>query len=127
MDIFKIIGFVLVALILIVILEKTNKEYAMVVTIISSVVILAFALLKLDSVISLLDDLVTNSGINKDYLKVLLKVTGIAYIVELTKNICVDSGSSSLATKVELAGKISIVVLTIPIISNVISVVINIV
>lgn len=127
MDIFKIIGFALIALMLIIVLEKSNKEYAMILTIISSVVILAFVLLKLDSVIALLDDLVTNSGINKDYLKVLLKVTGIAYIVELTKNICVDSGSSSLATKVELAGKISVVVLTIPIITNVISVIINIV
>lgn len=127
MDIFKIIAFALIGLMLILVLEKTNKEYSVLLTIIASVVIFSLVIVKLDDVISLLDNLAENAGINKDYLKVLLKVTGIAYIVELTKNICIDAGSSSLATKVELAGKISVVVLTIPIIANVISVVINIV
>ena len=127
MDIFKIIGVVLLALVLIIVLEKTNKEYALVLTIIASCIILALIILKLDDVISLLNELAENSGINKEYLKVLLKVTGISYVVELTKNICVDAGSSSLATKVELLGKVSIVALTIPIITSVIGVVINIV
>ena len=127
MDIFKIIGVVLLALVLIIVLEKTNKEYALVLTIIASCIILALIILKLDDVISLLNELAENSGINKEYLKVLLKVTGISYVVELTKNICVDAGSSSLATKIELLGKVSIVALTIPIITSVIGVVINIV
>jgi len=127
MDIIKIISFALVALILFIVLEKTSKEFGIILTIISSVVILSLVAIKLDDVISLLNDLVTNAGINKEYLRVLLKVTGIAYIVELAKNICVDAGSSSLATKVELAGKISIVALTIPIFTSVISVIVNIV
>lgn len=127
MEIFKIIGGVLVALILIIVLEKKNKEYAMVLTIVSSVIILTLIIVKLDDVVSLLNGLIVNAGINKEYLAVLLKVTGISYVVELTKNICVDAGSSSLAAKIELWGKISIVVLTIPIITSVINVVINIV
>lgn len=127
MDIFKIIGVVLLALILIIVLEKTNKEYAIMVTIISSIIILGLIIIKLDDVVSVLNNLAENAGINKEYLKVLLKVTGISYVVELAKNICVDAGSSSLATKVELLGKVSIVTLTIPIITSVIGVVINIV
>lgn len=127
MDIFKIIGVVLLALILIIVLEKTNKEYSIMVTIISSIIILGLIIIKLDDVVSVLNNLAENAGINKEYLKVLLKVTGISYVVELAKNICVDAGSSSLATKVELLGKVSIVTLTIPIITSVIGVVINIV
>lgn len=127
MDVFRIIAIALVAIIIILVLEKTNKEYGVLVTILASVVILMFAINKLDEIVYLLNNLVTNAGINKEYLIVLLKVTGIAYIVELAKNICTDAGSSSLASKIEMTGKISVVVLTIPIITNVISVIINIV
>ena len=82
---------------------------------------------KLDSIISLLNELVEEAGINKNYLTVLLKVTGISYIVELAKNICIDAGSNSLATKLEMAGKVSVVVLTIPVITSVIEMIVSIV
>lgn len=127
MDIFKIISLIIITLVIILTLEKTNKEYTIILTIVCSIIVLMFVVVKLDGIISLLDDLVQQSGVNKDYLKILLKVTGIAYLVELAKDICIDAGSSSLASKVELAGKISIVVLTLPIFTSVISVVISIV
>ena len=47
---------------------------------------------------------------------------GIAYIVEFGKNICIDAGQSSIATKLEMAGKVIIVVLTIPLISSLVNV-----
>lgn len=125
MDIFKIIGVAIIALIMILILNKTNKEISVVITILASVILLSFVVLKLDNVITMLKELASKSGINTEYLLLLIKVTGIAYIVELTKNICVDAGSSSLATKVEIAGKVSIVVLTIPLISTVISLILE--
>lgn len=127
MDIFKIIGVAIIALIMILILNKTNKEISVVITILASVILLSFVILKLDNVIYMLKDLASKSGINTEYLLLLIKVTGIAYIVELTKNICVDAGSSSLATKVEIAGKVSIVVLTIPLITTVISLILELV
>lgn len=127
MDIFKIIGVAIIALIMILILNKTNKEISVVITILASVILLSFVILKLDNVIYVLKDLASKSGINTEYLLLLIKVTGIAYIVELTKNICVDAGSSSLATKVEIAGKVSIVVLTIPLITTVISLILELV
>ena len=127
MDIFKIIGVAIIALIMILILNKTNKEISIVITILASVILLSFVILKLDNVIYMLKELAGKSGINTEYLLLLIKVTGIAYIVELTKNICVDAGSSSLATKVEIAGKVSIVVLTIPLITTVISLILELV
>jgi len=126
MDIFKIIAFAIVALVMIIILDKTNKEYSLALTIISAVIILVMIMTKLDEIISLLENLVTKAGINKNYLIVLLKVTGIAYIVEIAKNICVDAGKSSLATKIEIAGKVSVVSLTIPIITSTVTVIVDI-
>ncbi len=127
MNIFNVVGFAILSLVLVVVFKDVKKEWSVILTILSSVIILTFVITKLDTVISLLNDLVNKSGINKDYLILILKVTGIAYLIELTKNMCVDAGSSSLATKIELAGKVVIVVLTLPLFTTIISEIIKLV
>lgn len=127
MEIFKIVAFSIIAVMLIMTLKSAKREdFALVVTIIASVILFTFVLLKLESITTLLNNLIEKSGINKEYLKLLLKVTGISYIIELTTNICKDAGNSSIASKVEMLGKISIVILTIPILTSVLSTVIDI-
>ena len=71
----------------------------------------------------MLYDLVEKSGINSSFLVIILKVTGIAYLGELGKNICTDAGQSAIATKLEIAGKILIVSISLPIFTSLISVV----
>lgn len=127
MDIFKIAAFSIVAVLLVTTLKSVKKDdFALVATIIASLILFTFVLLKLESITALLTDLVEKSGINKDYLTLLLKVTGISYIIELATNICKDAGNNAVASKVEMLGKISIVVLTIPILTSVISTVLEI-
>lgn len=127
MDIYNIVALSIVSVFLITLLKSVKKDdFALIVTIISSVILFMFALVKLEGIISLLDSLLQKSGINKEYLMLLLKVTGISYVIELATNICKDAGNSAIASKVEMLGKISIVVITIPILTSVISTVINI-
>lgn len=127
MNVFNVVGFAILSLVLVVVFKDVKKEWSVILTILSSVIILTFVITKLDTVISLLNDLINKSGINKEYLTLILKVTGIAYLIELTKNMCVDAGSSSLATKIELAGKVVIVVLTLPLFTTIISEIIKLV
>lgn len=127
MNIFNVVGFVIVSLLLIIILKEIKPEIALIVTILSSVMLLAYAIFKLESIISVLNDLVNKAGINANYLLLILKVTAIAYIIELTKNICIDAGSSSLATKIELVGKVAIITLTLPLFTTIITEVIKLV
>ncbi len=127
MDIYKIVSLSIVAVLLITILKSVKKDdFALVVTIITAIILFTLVLLKLESITLLLESLVEKSGINKEYLTLLLKVTGISYVIELASNICKDAGNSAIASKVEMLGKISIVVLTIPILTSVISTVLNI-
>ncbi|MBR6689327.1 MAG: stage III sporulation protein AD [Clostridia bacterium] len=123
MDIFKILAFALVALVLILIVEKNNKEMGVLLILLASIGILVGVFSSIKEVITILKKLADGAGINSKYLSIIIKVTGIAYLVEIVKNVCVDAGNSSLATKVELAGKLSIAILTIPLITNVISLV----
>ena len=123
MDIFKIVAFAIVATILIVILKEQRKEMALKLTIIAAMGIILFAISEISEIVNLLNNLAEKSGINKDYLLIIIKVTGIAYIVEFGKNICQDAGQSAIATKLEMAGKVIIVSLSIPIISSLLTVI----
>lgn len=122
MEIIKIVGVSIFAVIMIIILKGYRPEMALVLSIVTGIGIMLFAIYKMSSVINILNDLVTKSGINKDVLLIIIKVIGIAYIVEFGKNICIDAGQSSIATKLEMAGKVIIVVLTIPLISSLVNV-----
>lgn len=121
MDIFKILAFTLVALVVILIVEKHNKEIGMLLVLVASICVFLSVFMSVKEIIIVLKKLADGAGINHAYLELLLKVTGIAYLVEIVKNVCMDAGNSTLASKTELAGKVSIAILAIPLITNVVS------
>lgn len=55
---------------------------------------------------------------NIDFIKILLKITGISIILEYAITICRDCGENSIASKIDLGGKVILVSMSIPIISN---------
>ena len=127
MEVIKIVGISIFAVIMIIILKNYRPEMALVLSIIAGIGIMLYAISKMSSVINVLNDLVSKSGVNTDFLLIIIKVIGIAYIVEFGKNVCIDAGQSSIATKLEMAGKVVIVVLTIPLISSLVNVLLGLV
>ena len=120
MNITQIVAFGLVSTFIIVLLKQYKSEYAIYASVIAGATLLLFALRKVGAVVALLDNLVDTVGINKEFFKILLKITGIAYLVEFASNMCKDAGESAISSKIELAGKILIVTMSIPIISTLI-------
>lgn len=127
MEVIKIVGISIFSVIMIIILKNYRPEMALVLSIITGIGIMLYAISKMSSVINVLNDLVSKSGVNTDFLLIIIKVIGIAYIVEFGKNVCIDAGQSSIATKLEMAGKVVIVVLTIPLISSLVNVLVGLV
>ncbi len=123
LDIFKILSFALVALVLILIVEKNNKELGIVLVLFVTIGMFLAVFSSIKEIIEVLKKLADGAGLNNTYLMIILKATGIAYLVEIVKNVCSDAGNSALASKVELAGKVSITILTIPLLTNVINLV----
>ena len=70
----------------------------------------------------MLNMLVERAGVDKNFLILILKITGIAYIVEFGKNVCQDAGQTAIGTKLEIAGKVIIVTLSLPLISALVNV-----
>lgn len=127
MDIFKIVGFGIISVSLIIILKNQKPEIAIICVIASSIIMLLFIFDELKEVINLLNNLIQNSSIDKSFLLIILKIVGISYIVEFGKNICVDAGESAIANKIEIAGKVIIVSLSIPVINSLLEIVANLV
>ena len=127
MEIIKVVGFAIFATMLVVILKEEKKEFAVALSVIAGVMLLLFCISKIDPIINMLYELVEKSGINSSFLVIILKVIGIAYLVELGKNICQDAGQSAIATKLEMVGKIIVVSISLPIFTSLISLLVELV
>ena len=127
MEIIKIIGVGLTALIIIVILKQYKPEFAMYASIIAGAIIIFMVMDKITAIISLLTNLSNKSGINAEYLKILLKITGIAILTEFAVSVCKDSGESAIASKMDFGGKVIVISMSIPIISALLEIILKII
>ena len=126
MDILKIIGVGLIALIIIIILKQHKPEFSVYVSVVAGIVILFMVMGKLTSVINILSNLSNKTGAGNEFLKILLKITGIAILTEFAVSICKDSGESAIASKIDFGGKIIIISVSIPIITALLELIISI-
>ena len=126
MDIIKIIGVGITALIIIIILKQYKPEFTVYVSLIAGAIILFMVMDKLSGVVSILTSLTEKTGAGSTFLKILLKITGIAILTEFAVSICKDSGEAAIASKIDLGGKIIIISISIPIITALLELIINI-
>ena len=126
MDIIKIIGVGLIALIIIIILKQYRPEFVIYVSIIAGVIILILIMDKVSSIIDLLTSLSNKTVINNEFLVLLIKITGIAFLTEFSVSICKDSGETAIANKIDIGGKVLIISMSIPIIASLLETIIKI-
>ena len=126
MEIIKIIGVGLVALIFIIVIKQYKAEFAIYISLIAGALILLLVMDKFAGIIELLKALASKASVNNEFLLILLKITGIAFLTEFAVSICKDSGESSIASKIDLGGKVIIIGMSIPIISALLELIIKI-
>ena len=126
MDIVKIIGVGLIALVIIVILKQYRPEFSIYVSIVAGIIIFFLVIDKIQAIIDLMTNLSNKSGINAEYLKILLKITGIAILTEFAVSICEDSSETAIASKIDFGGKVIVISMSIPIISALLEIILKI-
>ena len=126
MDIIKIIGIGLISLIIIIIIRQYKPEFTLYVSLLAGALILLFLMDKMGGIIDLLTTLSNKTVINNEFLVLLIKITGIAFLTEFALSICKDAGESAIANKIDMGGKVIIVSMSIPIISSLLETVIEI-
>ena len=126
MDIIKIVGIAFVTLIIVIILKQYKPEFTIYASLIAGAIILFMVMDKLNGVVDILTTLTSKAGAGSSFLKILLKITGIAILTEFAVSICRDSGETAIASKIDLGGKIIIISISIPIITALLELIINI-
>jgi len=122
-EVIKIIGIGFISLIIIIIIKQYKPEFAIYVSIVSGIIIIYMIFYKLEGIINLLKMISNKSGINNNFLDLLLKITGIAFLAEFAINLCKDSGEGAIASKIEMGTKVIIVSMSIPIISSLLEII----
>lgn len=115
MLIFKVVAFALATLFIYLVFKDRRADVAVLIVMAAGVMIFIFCLSQLGQILNFLQYMSEKAGIDMVYLGIILKILAISYLASFTSEICKDAGASSLASKVEFAGKIFILVLAIPI------------
>lgn len=120
MEIIQVVGLGLLSTILILVIKEQKPLFAFLLAASTGIMIFLMLIGKIGMVVQQLESMAQAAGIQSIYLKTILKIIGIAYIAEFGAQVVRDAGQESIAAKIELAGKVLIMVLAIPIIGIII-------
>jgi stage III sporulation protein AD len=121
MNIISVSALAVAAVVMIVTLKPKNAEIAIVLGIAASSIILFSLFGHAAEITRTVTEIAAGSGIATGYIAVLLKVVGICLVTEFAANTCRDSGSSSLAGTVTLTGKLLITAAALPLYSDILA------
>lgn len=117
---YKIIAIAFVGVLCCILIKDIKPELTPLLLIAVGVVILILLSDTFAYIIAFFTGLSDGAGLSRSIFSSVLKIIGIGYLCEYSVNICDDCGCSSIGKKVELAGKITILTLSIPIISGIV-------
>ncbi|MEG6585628.1 stage III sporulation protein AD [Dendrosporobacter sp. 1207_IL3150] len=125
MEIIQIVGLGFVVTLLILIIRRERPELAVQLSLTLATIIFLLVLNKVNVVLNLFRDLAEKANISHMYLNTILKIIGIAYITEFGAQVCRDAGEGAVASKIEFAGKVLVMVMAIPIIALVLDTIVR--
>jgi stage III sporulation protein AD len=121
----QIVGIALITTFLSLIIKEQKPAFSSLLVVFVSIVIFLFLLDKIYEIIRMLERIAIHANVNMVYLETILKIIGIAYIAEFGAQITKDAGQGALASKIEIAGKILILVMAIPILTVIIETIVS--
>lgn len=120
MEIVQIVGLGFIVTVLILVIKEQKPLFAFLLAAFTGIFIFLFLIGQIGDVIRTLEQLAEKSNVNTMFLKTILKIIGVAYIAEFGAQVVRDAGAESIASKIELAGKLIIIVMAVPIITVII-------
>ena len=125
MDIVKIIALSLAGVMLAAVLRQHSPEYGIYAALAVGILILLYIRGYLQEAIRFLTSMAERTGLGARSIGILLKVMGIAYLTEFSAQLCKDAGYGAIAMKVELAGKLMILVTALPVFQSLVDLILS--
>lgn len=115
MEIVKIIGVGIVGAMAALIVKEYKPSLAIPVSIITAVLLFLMVLSQIGYVFGVINQIAAKLNINTEYILTIIRIIGVAYLSQFGSEVCRDAGQNAVAAKVELAGKVLIVVMSLPV------------
>ncbi len=117
MDIVKVGMMGITGVLVAVLLQKEKKEYSFFISLAIAICIFVFALTKLETVLAFVEKMEGMVQVDSRYILLVMKMIGISYAAEFAAGICKDAGYSAVAGQIETFAKISILVISVPVLT----------
>lgn len=122
MDMLAIVGLAIVSTAICILIKQYKPEYAMLVSLACGLVIFSMIIVSLVPAFEAMTRLMQKASINNEYTKAIIKTLGICYVTQLASDSCNDAGQTAIASKVELCGKVFIVIISLPLFENLVDI-----
>ena len=116
MEIVQVVALGLIVAVFTLLLRESKPELAVFLSITVGAIIFLFLVEHIARVVQILQEMTVRANVNMLYLDTLLRIIGIAYISEFGAQVCRDAGEGATASKIELAGKVLILALAMPLV-----------
>lgn len=118
MDATRIIGIGLLVTIFSLLLRQQRPEFSLALSVLGAAGILVCVLPYIKDVLVMFETMANQVGLESRYLRMIVKIIGVAYLCQFGAELCRDAGECSIASKIELGGKVMILALSMPVISS---------
>ncbi len=122
----KIIGVGVGGALISTLLKEYKPVYAALCSMATGAFIFFFLLSEISYVFDVIGTIASRLSLNADYLRTIIRIIGIAYLARFGSDISRDAGQNTIAQKIEQAGKVTIVSMSIPILTSVLNLLIGI-
>jgi len=122
MDILSIIGLGIVAAVLALVIRQQIPEYALLLSLGTGVLILVVVVINLAPLVDQINNMLEVADINSEHIGILFRALGICFITQLASDTCKDAGEGAIASKVEIAGRAAILIVSLPLFGQVLSI-----
>ena len=96
-------------------LKAGKSEYGIYICVATGVILFAMIIDRLAVFINTLEQITSYIDLDSGYLSTIFHMIGITYIAEFSSGICKDAGYQTLAGQIEIFGKLTILILGLPV------------
>ena len=115
---FKLFGIAILCAIACVMIKNYRNEFLVTARICGIIILFTFVLGMISPIIEFISGL-AGQALEEQYIEILLKTLAIAYITNISSDICKDCGEGNIASAVEMKGKVEIILLSLPLLEGI--------
>lgn len=113
-EVIKISSFCIAAVLIVLLVKTLKPEMGIVVLMSVTIVIFTYIAISLDLFFDAGKDIIEKTGLDNEQISLLFKIIASVYVFEFARGICIDSGETGMAQKIDMCGRVYLIVLIMP-------------